>query len=943
MSTELSKSYDPTEVEPRWYAEWLARGYFHAQDNGDHARSFSIVIPPPNVTGSLHMGHALASTIQDALSRVARMRGLNTLWLPGTDHAGIATQVVVERLLKLEGTDRHALGRERFLERVWQWKGESGGRIYQQLEVIGSSLDWQRAKFTMDPDLSRAVREAFVRLYEEGLIYRANRLVNWCVSCRSVISDLEVDRDENANGELFSFAYPFADGSGEIVVATTRPETILGDTAVAVHPDDPRYQHAIGKRLKAPFQDRTIPVIADAILVDPKFGTGAVKVTPAHDFNDFETGKRHGLEEINILEADGTLNANGAQFAGMDRFVARKAVKKALEEMGLARGAKPHKLAIGKCSRSGDVLEPILSKQWYVKTKPLAEPAIRAVEDGRVTITPEDWTKTYMHWMNNIQDWCISRQLWWGHQIPAWNCSVCGESTVARETPSACAHCGAGAASLTQDPDVLDTWFSSALWPFSTLGWPDKTKALETFYPTSVMETGYDILFFWVARMMMFGMHFMKEVPFRKVLLHGMVCDENGDKMSKVKGNVIDPLDLVYGAPLNTIVEHASPKGVAFEDALKKFKRCYPAVAEMSDGFPAFGADAVRFYLSTNPPQARRINLQLRQVERARNFANKIWNATRFALPYLEPLQGGDAPVTLDRSALSLADRWILSRLAVAIEEVNRGLDEFRLDESTTAVRRFFWDELCDWYLELCKPVFAGGTEAEKDSARRTLAVCLETAFRLLHPFMPFITEEVWQKLPAGVRAHRADGARADSLMVAAFPAASEQARDADAEAQMALVQGVIVAARNIRGELGIKPKDPIVVRLRTDEASRRALLKSYEDQIRILTIAKDVIGESLGTGERPRGVGYAVVQGVEVLVPLAGLIDPQTEVARLEREVAKVRKDADGLEKQLGNPAFVERAPAETVAQKRAELADKQLKIQKLQEALATVREAGA
>jgi valyl-tRNA synthetase len=940
MSTELSKSYDPTEVEPRWYATWLEMGYFRAQDTGDRGNAFCIVIPPPNVTGSLHMGHALTNTIQDALTRVARMRGRNTLWLPGTDHAGIATQVVVERLLKLEGTDRHALGRERFLERVWQWKGESGGRIYEQLKVIGSSLDWDRVKFTMDPDYSRAVREAFVRLYEEGLIYRANRLINWCVSCRSVISDLEVDRDENASGELFSFAYPFADGSGEIVVATTRPETILGDTAVAVHPDDPRYKDAIGKRLKAPFHDRTIPVIADAILVDPKFGTGAVKVTPAHDFNDFETGKRHGLEEINILNPDGTLNAQGAQFAGMDRFVARKAVKKALEEMGLARGSKPHKLAIGKCSRSGDVLEPILSKQWYVKTRPLAEPAIQAVEDGRVTITPEEWTKTYMHWMTNIQDWCISRQLWWGHQIPAWNCGRCGEATVAREAPAKCAYCGASDA-LTQDPDVLDTWFSSALWPMATLGWPDATRALETFYPTSVMETGYDILVFWVARMMMFGMHFMKDVPFRKVLLHGMVCDENGEKMSKVKGNVIDPLDLVHGAPLETLVEHASPKGVSYEDALKKFKRCYPAVSEMGEGFPAFGADAVRFYLATNPPQATRINLQLRQMERARNFANKIWNATRFALPYLEPLRASDEPLTLDRAKLSLADRWIVSRLAVAIEEVNRGLDEFRLDESTGAARRFFWDELCDWYLELSKPVFASGSEAQKDAARRTLATCLETAYRLLHPFMPFITEEVWQKLPPAARARRADGTAAAHLMVAGFPRPGEQARDEDAEAKMAVIQGVIVAARNIRGELGIKPRDPIVVRLRSDDVKVRDLLKSYEDQIRILTIAKEVIGEPIGAGEKPRGVGFAVAHGIEVLVPLAGLIDPNAEAARLEREIAKAGKDVEKLEKQLANPAFVERAPAETVAQTRAELGNVREKIRKLRDALETVREA--
>ncbi len=937
-STELSKSYDPRDVEARWNAEWLARGYFRAADTGDHANAFSIVIPPPNVTGSLHMGHALTVTIQDALTRVMRMRGRNTLWLPGTDHAGIATQVVVERLLKIEGADRHQLGRGRFIERVWQWKGESGGRIYEQLKTIGSSLDWDRERFTMDEQLSRAVREAFVRLHEEGLVYRANRLINWCVSCRSVISDLEVEREEGGNGELFSFAYPLADGTGEIVVATTRPETILGDSAVAVHPDDERYKHLVGKRLKAPFHERTIPIIADAILVDMAFGTGAVKVTPAHDFADFETGKRHGLEEINILEPDGKLNAAGAQFAGMDRFQARKAVKKALDEMGLARGAKPHKLAIGRCSRSGDVLEPIISKQWYVKTKPLAEPAIAAVNEGRTTFTPEEWSKTYMYWMNNIQDWCISRQLWWGHQIPAWNCAKCSEATVARTTPEKCAHCGS--AEITQDPDVLDTWFSSALWPFSTLGWPAKTRALETFYPTSVMETGYDILFFWVARMMMMGIHFMGDVPFRKVLLHGMVCDESGEKMSKVKGNVIDPLDLVNGAPLRTLVEHASARGVAYEDALKKFRKCYPAVSEMADGFPAFGSDAVRFYLGTNPPQSKRINLQLRQMERARNFANKIWNATRFALPYLEPLEANATPLVLDRGALSLADRWILSRLAVAIEEVNRGVDEFRLDESTGAMRRFFWDELCDWYLELTKSVFLGSDDSAKDAARKTLAVCLETAMRLLHPFMPFITEEVWQKLPACVRSGTATGAKAEHVIVAAFPESGQ--RDEAAERDMTLLQGVIVAARNIRAELGIRAKDPIHPVIRTDDRAARAVIDRFGDAICQLTHAAEVTFES-ASAVRPKGVGYAVFQNIEVLVPLAGLIDPKNEAARLGREIAKAVKDVERLQKQLGNESFIARAPKETVDIARDDLKNAEAKVKKLEEALAIVAEAEA
>jgi len=939
MSEPLSKSYDPSEVETRWYARWLSENLFAARDTSEPADAFCIVIPPPNVTGSLHMGHALTNTIQDSLTRWQRMSGRNALWLPGMDHAGIATQVVVERLLKLDGTDRHALGREKFIERVWKWKAESGGRISEQLKVLGSSLDWSREKFTMDPEMSRAVREAFVRLYDEGLIYRANRLVNWCVSCRTVISDLEVDREENASGELFSFAYLLEDGAGEIVVATTRPETILGDTAVAVHPDDPRYQALIGKRVRAPFADRTIPIIADAVLVDPKFGTGAVKVTPAHDFNDFETGKRHGLESIEIFGPDGTVNAHGAEFAGKDRFATRKAIKRALDERGLARGAKPHQMSIGRCSRSADVLEPMLSRQWYVKTEPLARAAIAAVEDGRTTFTPTEWTKTYMHWMTNIQDWCISRQLWWGHQVPVWNCAACGEPTVARETPTACGHCQS--TDITQDPDVLDTWFSAALWPMSTLGWPDETAALRTFYPTSVMETGYDIIFFWVARMMMFGLHFMKDVPFRRVLLHGMICDENGEKMSKVKGNVIDPLDLIHGASMDVLVEHASMKGTPKEDALKKFKRCYPAVAEMGSGFPAFGADAVRFYLGTNPPQAKRIHLHLRQIDRARNFANKIWNAARFTLPYLEPLQDLDSASDVLRpefAKLALADRWILSRLAASIDDVQRGFEEFRLDESTGAIRRFIWDELCDWYLELTKTVFASDDEAAKDSARRTLGTCLETALRLLHPFMPFLTEEVWQKLPAGLRARRTPGGPAAFIMVAPFPAAGDVPRDTDAERTMEVLQAVIVAVRNIRGELGIKPKEPINVRVRSANAGHRALVHAYADAIGALAIAREVHVEEAST-TRPAGVGYAVVGEIEVIVPLEGLIDPAVEAARLEREIAKAGKDVERLEKQLANDAFVARAPAETVTQARADLDASRARVERLKLAVIAVR----
>ncbi|MDP3279415.1 MAG: valine--tRNA ligase [Deltaproteobacteria bacterium] len=935
MSTELSKAYDPTDVEPRWYASWVQAGLFSAVDTGDPSNAFSIAIPPPNVTGSLHMGHALFCTIQDTLVRVARMQGRNTLWQPGVDHAGIATEVVVSRLLAREGTSRQEVGRAGFLDRVWQWKEQSGGRITEQLRKLGASPAWERERFTMDEQCSRAVREAFVRLFEEGLIYRGERLVNWSVAAQTVISDLEVEREENANGELYSFAYLFADGSGEIVVATTRPETILGDTAVAVHPDDPRYQLAIGKLLQCPFSDRQIPVIADAVLVDPTFGTGAVKVTPAHDFNDYETGKRHSLEFINILNLDGTVNETGGEFAGQDRFVARKAIKRALDAKGLSRGSKNHLLAIAREARTGDILEPMMLPQWYVKAGPLAGPALEAVRSGRTTIEPVEWVKTYEHWLTNIQDWCISRQLWWGHQIPAWYCSACHEVTVSRATPTECVHCKHS--ELTQDTDVLDTWFSSALWPFSTLGWPEKTKALETFYPTTVMETGYDILFFWVARMMMFGLHFMGEVPFKRVLLHGMVCDERGEKMSKVKGNVIDPLHMVFGATLDEIVANASG-GAPREEAIAKFRKAYPSFADRGEGFDAFGADAVRFYLATNPPQAKRINLQLRQVERAKNFANKMWNATRFTLPMLEPLFVEGANTSLPpRDEWTAADRWILARLALTVNEVHSGLDGFRLDECTTSLRRFFWDELCDWYLELCKPVFASEDEAAKDRTRRVLIACLETSFRLLHPFMPFVTEELWQKLPEQARAKRSDGANASHLAVAAFPSVSEFARDELGETILELVQGAIVAVRNIRGELGIKPRDPLRLTLRTDNAESRALLSAHERQIRALTNASEFTLE--GSGPKPKGVGYSVVSDVEVIVPLEGLIDPNTEIARLEKELIRTQKDHEKVSKQLSNESFVARANPEAVQTARNDLASHTAKISKLTDALVVLR----
>ena len=946
MSTsDFSKPYDPKDVEPRWRARAEAADWYRARDTGEHDGTFCIMIPPPNVTGSLHMGHALFITLQDAMIRHARMHGKNALWLPGIDHAGIATQVVVERELRREGVTRHDLGREKFIERVWDWKRRSGDRIYEQLKVMGASPDWSRAKFTMDPDLSVAVREAFVRLYEEGLIYRANRMVNWCPTCRTVLSDLEVDREEpeegKFNSELFAFAYPLSDGSGEIVVATTRPETMLGDLAIAVHPDDPRYKHLIGRTVRHPFVDREFPILGDAILADPTKGTGAVKVTPAHDFNDFECGRRNGLDALNILNPDGTLNAAGGPFAGMDRFAAREAVKKALEEKGLARGSTPHNIAYARCQRSKDVLEPALSPQWYVKMQPLAEPAVKAVEEGRTVFVPEEWTKTYMHWMTNIQDWCVSRQLWWGHQIPAWYCDECGATTVRREDPTQCAGCGS--ARIRQDEDVLDTWFSSALWPFSTLGWPAQTEALKTFYPTSVMETGYDIIFFWVARMMMMGIHFMGEVPFSRVLLHGLVCDEKGQKMSKVKGNVIDPLDLVHGATVEQIVSNAVGKrlstdaaGKPHPDDTKKFLEAYPSVGKLTEGFRAFGADALRFYLGAHAPQSRKINLNLSRLQGYRDFCNKIWNATRFALTHIADV--GERPTGAFPTPDSLAERWVLSRLAVAIEGVERGITEFRLDESTSAIYQFFWYELCDWFLELCKPVFDSGSDAEKASYKLTLAHCLETSHRLMHPLMPHLTEECWSHLPAAIKRQRKDGVVPEALAIAAFPTTGDARRDLEAERVMGALKETIESVRRICAELGIKPGAAITVHLRTGDAALRETFASYDGAIRRLTRAKELVVEA--PGERPKGVGYASVQGVEVLIPLAGHIDPAKEGDRLAKDIEKARKESDGIERRLNNADFVARAPADVVEKDRARVSELRERVERLGAALSVVRE---
>jgi valyl-tRNA synthetase len=913
---DLAKPYEPRELEApaRWYAFWETHGVFEATSSPSDPRpAYVVPMPPPNVTGSLHMGHALTCTLEDALVRWHRMRGFNVLWQPGIDHAGIATQTVVERQLAREGTTRHAIGREAFIERVWKWKNESGGRIGLQQRVLGASPDWKRTKFTMDADLSRAVTEAFVRLYEEKLIYRATRLINWCPDCKTALSDLEVENEEGAQGELFEFAYKVDGEDREIVVATTRPETMLGDTAVAVHPDDPRYTSLHGKKLVHPFVERKIPIVTDAILVDMKFGTGAVKVTPAHDFNDFATGKRHGLEEISIFDLDGNVNANGGQFAGLERKRARTAVKKALDELGLARGSKPHVLNIPRCQRSSTIVEPMISTQWFCKMKEMADDAIAAVKSGETRIIPEEWTKTYDHFLENIQDWCVSRQLWWGHQIPAWH-GPDGQIVVAREKPA-----GLGD-EWVQDPDVLDTWFSSALWPFSTLGWPEKTDALAKFYSpsspagaSSDLETGYDILFFWVARMMMFGIHFMGKAPFKRVLLHGMVVDETGDKMSKVKGNVIDPLDLVYGADFKEVVAKALP-GAPEAEALAKFKKAYPSAAQMGAAFPAFGADALRFTLSTFPPSNKRIALAPKRIEGYRHFANKIWNASRLSLDLLGTYRAQDKPVT----ASSPYNKWILSRLDSALAQAHAGFDSFRIDDAANELYRFFWNDFCDWYLEIAKTVLRDADDAlpRVQETKATLATVLETSLRALHPLMPYVTEELWQRVPRPTP-------HAVSVALAEYPQATQRF-DAEIEKQMSLLQAVIGAARTIRSEHEVHPAAEVPLRLRLDDEAARAWLTSAAPLIKFLVKTKDAPVFEKSGGAREAGTTVSVVPNeagsIEVLVGLKGLVSAEEEAARIERVIKKIDKEIATLDKKLSAKGFVDRAPKEVVEEAQAQ-----------------------
>ena len=900
----MDKVYAPHEIERRIYERWETNGWFAPSGRG---APFCIMIPPPNVTGTLHMGHAFNHTLMDTLTRYHRMRGEDTLWQPGTDHAGIATQMVVERQLEAEGLGRARLGREAFVERVWQWKAHSGGTMAGQMRRLGDSVDWTRERFTMDAGLSAAVIEVFVRLHEQGLIYRGKRLVNWDPVLLTALSDLEVQSEEE-EGHLWHLRYPLEDGSGHVVVATTRPETMLGDTAVAVNPDDERYKHLIGKRLRLPLAERCIPVIADAY-VDPDFGSGCVKITPAHDFNDHEIGRRHGLAQINIFTPRATLNDNVPErLRGLDRIEARQRVLAELDAAGLLARTEKHRLMVPRGDRSGAALEPYLTDQWYVSIAPLAEPAIAAVESGRTRFVPESWAKTYFEWMRNIKDWCISRQLWWGHRIPAWYDEQ-GNVYVGRDERDARTrhHLGPEVA-LRQDEDVLDTWFSSALWPFSTLGWPEQTPELARYYPTTVLLTGFDIIFFWVARMMMMGLKFMGEVPFRDIYIHGLIRDEHGEKMSKSKGNVLDPLDIVDGIDLESLV--AKRTGGLMQPQMrpkieKATRRQFP------DGIAAHGTDALRFTFATLASPSRDIRFDLARVAGYRNFCNKLWNAARFVTMVCEHEGGADdphAPVEL-----SVADRWIRSRFGRMLGAVHKALAEYRFDYAANAMYEFTWHEFCDWYLELTKPVLQSesAAEAAKRGTRRTLAQTLEALQRALHPIMPFITEEIWQ------RAAPLAGRPGPTVMRCAYPRPEEYAPDEASEREVAWIQAFILAVRQIRGEMNINPSKRIPLLLSGASTQDLAHLEEHSAYLeRLAGIESPVL---LPGADRAPQSATALVGNMTLHVPMAGLIDAGAEAERLEKLLARAEADLAKVCGRLANPSFVANAPAHVVEADRA------------------------
>jgi valyl-tRNA synthetase len=931
----MEKAYQPHAIEQRWYDSWENNGYFTPTGEGN---AYCIMIPPPNVTGSLHMGHAFQDTIMDALTRYHRMRGDNTLWQAGTDHAGIATQMVVERRLAAQGKTRHDLGRDEFIKQVWEWKAESGGTITRQLRRMGASLDWSRERFTMDDGLSEAVREVFVRLHEEGLIYRGKRLVNWDPVLHTAVSDLEVISQEE-KGHLWHMRYPLVDGSGHVIVATTRPETMLGDAAVAVHPDDDRYKHLIGQRVQLPLTERTIPIIADEY-VDPEFGSGCVKITPAHDFNDYGVWQNHRNETvmldqpndglINVFTIDAKIIGGDDQHAelvpasyqGLDRYQARKQIIKDLDAAGLLDKIDDHTLMVPRGDRSGTVIEPLLTDQWFVKAAPLAKPAIEAVESGKIRFVPDNWKNTYFEWMRNIEDWCISRQIWWGHRIPAWYDDK-GDVYVGRsEQEIRDKHKLAEDIVLHQDEDVLDTWFSSALWPFSTLGWPQQTEALKTFYPTSVLVTGFDIIFFWVARMIMMGLKFMGDVPFHEVYIHGLVRDAQGQKMSKSKGNVLDPLDLIDGIELEPLVAKRTT-GLMQPEMAKKIEKA--TRKEFADGIPAFGTDALRFTFAALASTGRDIKFDMNRITGYRNFCNKLWNAARYVLMNTEDQDTG---IDNNEVELNRFDKWIISRLQQVEQEVTDATEQYRFDHAAQAIYDFTWNEYCDWYLELSKPVLQDETSsaAALRGTRQTLVRVLETILRLAHPIIPYITEEIWQRVAPLA------GKTGDTIMLQPYPIPDSSEIDEQAVRETELVMQLNRGVRRIRSEMNIAPGKPLPVTLHNLTEDERDII----EQTATCSIAIGRMESIIFTAEGeniPESATALVGENGTLHIPMAGLIDKDAELKRLDKDIAKTEKELESRNKKLANPNYVEKAPAEVVNKERD-------RVSELESALARLRD---
>lgn len=919
----MDKTYSPHSIEQRWYQTWEQNGYF-AADNQPQADSFCIMIPPPNVTGSLHMGHAFQDTIMDALIRYHRMKGCNTLWQPGTDHAGIATQMVVERLINIDGKSRHDFGREAFIEKIWEWKEESGGTITRQLRRMGSSLDWEKERFTMDDGMSAAVQEVFIKLYEEGLIYRGKRLVNWDPVLHTAVSDLEVLSEEE-NGSMWYLRYPLSNGSGHVLVATTRPETMLGDAAVAIHPDDDRFKHLIGEYLILPLSNRLIPIIADEY-VDPEFGTGCVKITPAHDFNDYEVWLRHKQHSaiadlphgglINIFTADAAIRDNNDNFAvippdyiGLDRFEARKRIISDLDTLNLLEKVTDHKLMVPRGDRTGTVIEPLLTNQWYVKIEPLAKPAIEAVESGAIKFVPDNWKNTYFDWMRNIQDWCISRQIWWGHRIPAWYDNLGNIYVGANEQAIRTKHGLADDYALFQDEDVLDTWFSSALWPFSTLGWPEKTADLVHHYPTSVLVTGFDIIFFWVARMIMMGLKFQGAVPFREVYIHGLVRDAEGQKMSKSKGNVLDPIDIIDGIDLESLVQKRI-SGMMQPHLAKKIEQA--TRKQFPDGISSYGTDALRFTFASLASTGRDIRFDLARTEGYRNFCNKLWNAARYVLMNTEEQDIGIHSANL---AYCSSDRWIISRLNQITVVTTDAICHYRFDLAAQAIYDFTWNEYCDWYLELAKISLQSDNEALQRGTRLTLLKVLESLLRLTHPIMPFITEEIWQRVAPMLEIS------GPTIMLQPYPIADSQFEFPESVTEVEWMMAFILGIRRIRGEMNIAPGKPLSVLLQNGSTLDRSLLANCTAYLYKLGRLESITW--LSDNDNPPESAISLVGELKILIPMAGLIDRDAELLRLDKEIQRIEKELPRIEGKLNNPAFVDKAPADVIAKEREKLTD--------------------